>query len=287
MSVATLLVCVKLVAWVLTGSVSVAASLIDSVFDAAASTVTLFASRHAMTPADHHHRFGHGKAEPLAALGQAALIAGSSVFLLVESISRIMDPQPVGHPWVGVFVMAGSIVATLALTTFQRYVAKATGSVAIEADSLHYVGDVLANVAVLCALLLSSQLGWHWTDGAFGVVIALFLAVTALQIGRRALDMLMDRELPEDERARIIEVALVDPRVHGVHEVRTRLSGPNVFIQFHLELDGDMKLREAHAITDDVEARLLERWPHAEVFIHQDPDDDAHLDASRSALQQS
>jgi len=269
-SVASVLVLVKLVAWLLTDSVSLLSTLIDSLLDAAASIIMLFAVREALTPADAEHRFGHGKAEPLAALGQAAFITGSAIFLLFEAVQRLVDPQPVQQPVVGLAVMGFSIVATFLLTRFQARVVKRSGSLAIAADSLHYLSDLLVNAAVVVALLLSMYLGWTYADPVFALAIAAYILKTAWSIGRGAFDMLMDRELPETDRERIKAIVMAEPEVRGLHDLRTRASGPQVFIQLHLELDGQMPLVRAHAIADRLERRLGETFQGAEVLIHED-----------------
>ena len=267
---ASVLILVKFVAWYLTDSLSLLATLIDSLLDVAASLVNLFAVRHALVPADREHRFGHGKAEPLAALGQAAFISGSAIFLVIEAISRFAHPRPLLHGDVGIAVMVFSILATLLLVGFQRYVIRRTSSIAIRADSLHYVGDLLVNAAVIVALLLIANFGWTFIDPLFGLGIAGYILFNAWIIARGALDMLMDRELPEEDRRRIRELVLDDREIMGLHDLRTRASGPQTFIQCHIEMDGDLRLHEAHAIADRAEDRLREAFPGAEVIVHQD-----------------
>ncbi|HMA16215.1 MAG: cation diffusion facilitator family transporter [Bacteroidota bacterium] len=268
---AVLLIVVKLVAFVVTDSVSILSTLIDSLLDAAASLLNLIAVRHALVPADREHRFGHGKAEPLAAMGQAAFITGSAIFLVIEAVPRLITPHPVSHSAIGIGVMAFSMVATLALVTLQRRVIQRTGSLAISADQLHYLGDILVNGAVIVALLLATQLGWTFADPLFGIGIAAYILYNAWQIAAGAFDMLMDRELPEDERERIRGVIRRHAGVLGVHDLRTRASGPQIFIQCHIELAGDQTLLQAHAIADAVEQDLRHAFPGAEVIIHQDP----------------
>ncbi len=271
-AVAATLVVVKAATWWLTGSISVLSSLVDSLMDVMASLVNLFAVRHALQPPDAEHRFGHGKAESLAGLGQSVFIAGSAVFVTVEAVGRLLTPQPVEHAYVGIGVMVFSIVATVALVAFQRYVVGKTGSTAIGADALHYQTDVLVNGSVIVSLALSSLLGWHRADALFGLAIALYLLLCAWRIARRALDVLMDREFADDDRARIRDIVLAHPKVKGMHDLRTRSSGIQPFIQLHLELDGDIPLSEAHEIADQVEARIKERYSRAEILIHQDPE---------------
>jgi ferrous-iron efflux pump FieF len=268
---ATVLIGVKLVAWWYTDSISLLSTLIDSVLDVLASLVSLVAVRHALSPADREHRFGHGKAEPLAALAQAAFISGSALFLIFEAGRRLFNVEPVAHAQLGIWVMVFAVAATFVLTRFQAYVVRKTGSLAIEADSLHYLGDLLVNVSVIVALLLVSELGWLWADAVFGLGIAAYILVNAWRISRSAYQMLMDRELPDDERQRIKDIALAHDSVMSLHDLRTRASGPDTFIQIHLELDGAMSLYRSHEVADEVEAKIREAFPGAEVLIHQDP----------------
>jgi ferrous-iron efflux pump FieF len=258
-------------AWLATDSVSMLSTLLDSVLDAAASMVNLVAVRHALVPADREHRFGHGKAEPLAALGQSAFVAGSAVLLIVEVVRRLWRPHPIENGDIGIVVMLGSIVVTAGLVMFQRHVVRKTGSLAISADRLHYVGDVLVNGGVLLALVLTGLTGWTLIDPIFGAVIAVYILHTAWRIARSSLDMLMDRELPDEDRKRIRALATSHPNVKALHELRTRASGPAIFIQFHLEMDGAMSLYEAHRVADQVEEKVLAAFPGAEIIIHQDP----------------
>jgi ferrous-iron efflux pump FieF len=272
-SVATALVLIaaKVVAYLLTDSVSLLSTLLDSLLDAAASLINLLAVRHALTPADREHRFGHGKAEPLAALGQSAFIAGSAAFLIVQAANRLVSPHPVTNTGIGLGVMAFSIAATLLLVLFQRFVIRRTGSLAIKADSLHYASDLIVNASVVVALILVAAYGWQRVDPVFGAGIALYIIYTAWQIARSALDMLMDRELPDEERKRIRAIALANPGVRAVHDLRTRAAGSTVFMQMHLEVDGKLTLAEAHTIADAVEAEIHAAYPGAEIIIHEDP----------------
>jgi ferrous-iron efflux pump FieF len=279
-SVATacLLIVVKLAAWLMTGSVAVLSSLTDSLLDVVASLVNMLAVRHALTPADREHRFGHGKAEPLSGLAQAAFVAGSGALLIVQAIARIYEAEPVRNESIGIGVMVFTIVVTILLVRFQTYVVKRTRSVAIGADSLHYTGDVLLNGSVVVSLVLSAWLGWRVLDPLFGGAIAVYLMVNAYKIGRASLDLLMDREFDDSERQRIRAIVTAHPEVHALHDLRTRSAGRQTFIQCHVEMDGDITLTRAHAIGDEVEASLLKAFPGAEVIIHQDP---AGLDEPR------
>jgi ferrous-iron efflux pump FieF len=271
-AVAVILILAKTVAWGITDSVSVLSSLLDSLLDAVASAVNLFAVHHALTPADREHRFGHGKAEPLAGLAQAAFITGSAVLLLLQAVRRLHDPQPIAGTGVGIAVMVFSMVMTVALIAYQRHVVRATSSVAISADRLHYVGDVLLNGSVIASLILSGWFGFVYADPVFGIAIALYILVSALRIGRQSLDHLMDRELPDDQRAKIREIALSHAEVKSAHDLRTRSSGLDIFIQLHLEMDPQMTLQRAHEVSDAVEREIIAAFPNAEVMIHQDPE---------------
>jgi ferrous-iron efflux pump FieF len=268
--VSTLLLA-KTLAWLITDSVSILSSLLDSLIDAAASLINLFAVRTALTPADREHRFGHGKAEPLAGLAQAAFIAGSSILVVLEAVRRIATPQPVSHGELGVAVMVLAIVLTIALVAYQRRVIRITQSVAIDADSLHYQSDLLLNGSVILSLVLSTWLGWSSLDPLFALCIAAYLLRTSWQIGHKALDRLMDRELPDPDRARIRAIALARPEVRAVHDLRSRSSGPDLFVQLHLEMDGAMSLLRSHEVADAVEHDIMAVYPNAEVMIHQDP----------------
>lgn len=270
--VAGILIICKLYAWMITDSVSLLSTLLDSFLDAAASLVNLLAVRHALQPADREHRFGHGKAEALAGLAQSAFITGSALFLLIEAGDRLVNPKMVLQPQVGYIVMGISIVLTVALVLFQRYVVKRSGSLAISADSLHYQSDILINASVILSLYLVSQFDLPLVDPIFAVAIAAYIVYTAWQIGTEAFQVLMDRELPDEERLKIQAIVLKQPGVLGMHDLRTRSSGTQVFIQLHLELDGNMRLHEAHKIADRVELKVADAFPNAEVIVHQDPD---------------
>ena len=268
------LIVAKLVAWSMTGSVSLLASLVDSVMDSIASLINLFAIRYSLQPADEDHRFGHGKAEPLAGLAQAAFIAGSAVFLVFHAIDRLRFTHTLEQVGVGLGVMVLAIVMTLGLLAIQRYVIKKTDSTAIRADSLHYLTDLLTNVCVLLALYLST-LGWTWADPVFAIAVAVYIFYSAFHIGHEAFQQLMDRQLPDDILQKIRATAMNHPEVTGTHEMRTRQAGHTRFVQLHLELDENLSLKRAHAIADEVEAEILMFLPGAEILIHQDPRDDS------------
>jgi ferrous-iron efflux pump FieF len=270
-AVAAVLIAAKFVAWLETGSVALLSSLVDSLLDAAASLVNLVAVRHALSPADREHRFGHGKAEPLAVLGQSAFITGSAMLLLAEAVRRLIWPVPVENPPAGIAVMALSIAATIALVLYQRHVVQLTGSIAIVADELHYRGDLVLNLSVIAALILGSALDAPLLDPLFGTAIGVWIVYSAIRLARLSLFQLMDHELSDDEREKIRAIAQSHPEVIAAHDLRTRAAGPTAFIQIHIEMDGAINLLRAHEISDEVEARLRAAYPHAEVIIHQDP----------------
>lgn len=280
-SVASSLAVAKLAAWLITGSVAVLSSLLDSMVDVFASLVMAFAVRTAVKPPDRSHRYGHGKAEALGAMAQAAFIVGSGMFLVFEAAGRFVTPQPVVQPFVGVAVMAVSIVATIALVSYQWYVIRATQSLAISADRLHYVGDLAMNAAIIVSIVALAMLGWTWVDPATAIVIAVWLIWNASRVARGALDQLMDRELPALDRRRIAKVLQRHPEVVDHHDLRTRDSGTRKFIELHLELDPHMTLEAAHLVCDQVEGELADLFPTADILIHQEPAglEDERLDA--------
>lgn len=279
-SVAVTLIVTKLFAFLVTGSVAVLSSLLDSTLDLITSVMTMISVRHAAEPADEAHRYGHGKLESLAAMGQAVFIVGSAIFLFYEALGRFVRPHDIQGGSIGVAVMVLAIVLTLILVAYQKHVVKKTGSVAIDADSLHYSGDLLMNAGVIAALLLTEYFGWPYFDPIFAIGVALILLFGALKIGRSSYDILMDRELPIPDREKIYNIVLKHHDVHEIHDLRTRSTGTHVFIEFHLELDGGMTLKDAHDVTEELEVKLYNAFPKAEVLIHQEPAgiDDDRLD---------
>lgn len=272
LAVSGALICLKFAAWVATDSVAILSSLVDSSLDAIASAINFLAVRQALAPPDAEHRFGHGKAESIAGLAQAAFVAGSALFLAVEAIARLARPRPVAYGDAGVAVMIVSIILTFGLVRYQSYVVRRTGSTAIGADSLHYRADLLANLAIIGALVGAGRFDAAWIDPAAALPIAAYILYSAWGILRTALDGLMDREFPEAERRRILEIAAAHPQVRGAHDLRTRRSGPRSFVQLHLELEGSMTLFDAHIVSDRVEKDIAAAFPGAEVIVHQDPE---------------
>jgi ferrous-iron efflux pump FieF len=270
-SVALTLIAAKLVAYFLTDSVAMLSSLLDSTIDLLSSGVTAYGVANALRPPDRQHRFGHGKAEPLAALAQAAFIIGSSVLLGYEALSRFYHPHDIQNESFAYGVMGLAIVLSIALIEFQRYVVRRTSSMAIGADRLHYIGDILINVAVIAAFALHQWTGYLLFDPLFAILVAGSLSVMAFHIARRALTVLMDTELPESERAKIRDIVEGHPSVRGLHDMRTRSDSDHVFIELHVEMDSFIPLREAHDISEALVARVLKAYPEADVLIHQDP----------------
>jgi ferrous-iron efflux pump FieF len=269
-TVALVLIVAKAYAWSLTDSVAILASLVDSLMDAGASLLNLFAVRYALAPADASHRWGHGKAEAIAGLGQGVFIFASGLFLVSEAVQRLLQPEPLAAFPIGVGVMLLTLLLTAGLVVVQSYVIRRTRSPAIRADSLHYRTDLLTNAAVLLALVLS-QFGWLGVDPLFAVAVAAYTLKAAWDIVGDAVAELLDQELPESRRQEIIALASAHPRVLGVHDLRTRSAGRVDFIELHLELDDHMPLMVAHQVSDAVEASLIKAIPQADVMIHLDP----------------
>jgi len=270
-SVAVILIIAKFFAWVATDAVALQATLVDSLLDALASFLNMIAVSQALKPADHEHRFGHGKIEAIAALGQSVFIAGSAVWLLFEAIHRFIHPQVVIRTDIGIFVMILAIVLTGLLILYQNHVVKRTRSTAILADSVHYRSDLLINGSVIVSLGAGSYFGFLFLDPTFGTLIAFYILYTSWKIAAQAFHMLIDRELSNRERERILEIAFSHPDVLGCHDLRTRTAGSQEFIQLHLEMNEKITLEKAHTISFEVTQMILKDFPHAEVLIHQDP----------------
>ena len=269
-SVAIMLIALKLVAAISTNAISMMASLIDSTMDLFASLVTLIAVRIALQPPDEDHRFGHGKAEPLAALAQATFIAGSGAFLLLEAVQRLIRPQSIETVDLGIAVMIVSMMATGVLLLFQRHVIRVTQSPAIKADATHYGSDFLVNAATIAALWLAHQ-GIHWIDPIFGASVGGFILVSAWLVGSKAMDQLMDREVLDGSEALIHSIAVGHPRVQAADHIRTRMAGRTMIIQLYIYLQNDLDLARAHVIGDQVSERIQEKFPGADILIHEEP----------------
>ncbi|WP_338883800.1 CDF family cation-efflux transporter FieF [Xenorhabdus sp. TH1] len=267
---ASVLLIVKIFVWWLTGSVSLLAALVDSLVDLAASLTNFFVVRYSLQPADDEHAFGHGKAESLAALAQSMFISGSAIFLFLTGFQHLYSPEPLEHAAIGIWVIVIALVSTLCLVTFQKWVISKTQSQAIRADMLHYKSDLLMNGAILLALFLSLY-GFKRADALFALGIGAYILYSALRMGYDAVQSLLDRALPDEERQEIIEIIQNYPGIAGGHDLRTRQSGSTRFIQFHLEIDDNLSLVQAHALADGIENKLRSRFPDADIIIHQDP----------------
>ncbi|MDH1262461.1 cation diffusion facilitator family transporter [Pseudomonas sp. GD03944] len=272
LTVALILVLAKAVAWWLSGSVSLLAGLTDSLLDSAASLLNLIAVAIALRPADDDHRYGHGKAEALAGLGQALFIGASAILVGIQGIERLRAPEPLSGEGLGMAVMVLSLALTLALLLFQRHVVRVTGSTAIHADSLHYRSDLLLNGSILLALALTA-FGWQQMDALFAIGIAFYILWSAISIVREAVAVLMDQELSPEVSEQMHQLACAVPGVLGAHDLRTRVSGTRWFVQLHLELPGELSLSEAHQRCVDVENAIRGQFPRAEVLVHADPSD--------------
>jgi cation diffusion facilitator family transporter len=278
--VAFLLVGVKSWAWLATGSISLLTSAADGLVDVVASLVTFAGVRYAERPADSGHRYGHGKAEAVAALIQALLLAGAALALGIESAQRVITPEPLKELGFGIWVILGSTAAAIALVSVQTYVVKRTGSTAIAADRAHYVTDVAVNMAVLGALILDRYFGWTRSDAIGALAISCYMLWNARGMAQHALVQLLDRELDIPERERIRTTVLACPGVAGIHDIRTRDGGDRVFVEFHVEVDGQLSVDEGHAIGDVAECAVKDLFPAADVTAHLEPAgiDDDRLD---------
>lgn len=271
-AMALFLVGIKTYAAIETGSVALLGSLADTGFDLLASLLTLFSVRYAAMPADDDHRFGHGKAEALSALVQVMLVIISAAFIGWRAFERLGSRAPTQHPEMGIGVSLLAIATTLGLLAYQQHVIKKTGSVAIHGDHLHYQGDLLLNIAVIIAIALDTILGVRGADAMFGLAIALWLLWGAWRAAKLALDQLLDREWPLEQRERFLAVAMNHPELKGIHDMRTRSSGVHDFCQFHAWVDPNMTVLEAHRVMDEIEEKLMQEFPGVEVLIHPDPE---------------
>ncbi|GGY42834.1 cation diffusion facilitator family transporter [Parvularcula lutaonensis] len=269
--VAGLLIAAKAYAFFVSGSVAVLGSLADSALDLLGSAAAFFAVRYASQPPDDDHRFGHEKAEAVSALAQAFLISASALFIAVESIKRLVHPQPLEDSGAAIAVLTFGVVATVGLVTFQTFALRRSGSLVVEGDRAHYLGDVIAHSGALAAVFLSARFGFFRADAIAGLVAAFFLAWSVRELVGKALPQVMDQELPDEDRDRIIAIIDEEPEAYGFHNLRTRRSGNVRFVQMHLDMRPDLTLREAHEIADRVEKKIEAIFPDTDVIVHQDP----------------
>lgn len=278
-AVALLLVGLKVWAALATGSTAMLGSLADTALDLVASAATFAGVWVAAQPADESHRFGHGKAEALAAMFQVVLISISALSLAMRAVDQwIVGTRPQGAEG-GIAVSVIAIIATLALLAWQRRVIRQTGSLAISTDHAHYQSDLFLNLAVIAALALDQYAGIAGADPFFGLAIALWLGWGAWGASQAAIEQLMDKEWPEERRAAFLDAVARHPEIKGLHDLRTRSSGDQDFVQFHLTLDPDMTVRQAHVVMDEVETILHQEFPGLEILIHPDPE--GHVDRTK------
>lgn len=265
------LVALKFGAWLITGSVVLLSSMIDSLLDTVTSTTNFLALRYAQKPADKNHRFGHQKIIDLASLVQATFIMGSAIIILLEAANRIQNPNFVHNPKLGVIVMVVSTLATLGLVLFQNQVIKKTNSILVKVDQLHYMTDFLLNLVVLASLGLSIFYQTIWFDLAGALFVAIFIFGTATKIAKKAMDALMDHEVDPQTRKKIKTLIQNHPQVIKISSLRTRVAGEKIFIQCDVGLDKNLNLKEAHEIAHAIEAIIKKQWPKADVVVHQEP----------------
>ena len=270
-SLAVTLIIIKTVGVILSGSLSVFSSMIDSMADLFASSITFIAVRISSQPADLRHRYGHGKAEALSALVQAAFITGSGCFILYDGIYRLFVPQPLPKADFGLLVMVISLILTIILISFQKYVAVRTASKAINADAAHYSVDVITNLSIIITLLVVKFFGLEWFDTITAIAISSYLLYSSYKLAYDAVALLMDKELDDSIRDNIAKIALSCDHICGLHDMRTHDLGSHYMIELHLELDGNLSLSAAHQYTDNVETELQKAYPGAQIIIHQDP----------------
>lgn len=273
LSVATaaVLVTIKLAAWIASGSTALLASMADSGLDLIASLTTFFAVRYAVVPPDAEHRFGHGKAEAFASLVQAGLVFASAALIAREAVERFVEPVPLRQEGWAIAVMVVSTVLTLVLIRAQTLVLRQVSSVAVSGDRAHYLSDLASNLIALFGIAAAAWLGFSGLDAGAAILVAGLLLWGAIGVFREASGQLMDRELPDDARAEILRLTTSDPRLTGVHQLRTRASGPYVHIQMHVDLDPDLTLEAAHEVIVAAEKRILQAFPSADIIIHADP----------------
>lgn len=270
-SVAVILCLLKIFGAFVTDSLAVLSSMVDSLSDIFASLITLIAVRYSAKPASVTHRYGYGKAEALSSLTQAAFIAGSGLFVIYDGFNRFVSPRQIADTGIGLIIMIISIFVTLALITFQRHVAKITKSQAILADSAHYVVDLLTNGSIILSLIVVQFFDFIWFDTLTAVIIAAYLLFNAYDLAKQAIAQLLDEELDENIRSEVIKCAKSFDFIRGIHDFRSRDLGGTYLFEFHLELDGNLSLYQAHHYCSMVEEKILSKYPDAQIIVHQDP----------------
>ena len=269
--VASTLIVLKYYGWVTTNSVSLLGSLADSLIDFLASVFVFVAISYSILPADAKHRFGYGKSEGLAAFVQSLLIGISGIYVCFEAIKRLLNPSQINQPSIAIWIILVSIVLTLTLVMYQKYVVKKSKSIAIESDRYHYLTDTYINLSVLFSIAITGWTRFVFIDALVGLLISGVILYTSVTLLKKSFKILLDQEIQSDDRDRIREIALDHPKVLGFHDLRTRDTGREYIIQFHLELDPNMSLLESHEITDEVTDNVLKLYPDSELIIHTDP----------------
>ncbi len=275
---AGVLVILKFIAFCVTGSMAILSGLFDSVQDFMTSGVNAVAVHHATCPADHKHRFGHGKAQALGGVVQGFIIAVAAAFLMYEAVDRFLHPQTLQRLSLGIIMTVVALGMTILLISFQSYVIRQTNSLSIKADRAHYTGDILMNVGILCSMLVTYFLDWPYMDALFGIAVSLYLFFVVYRIVIEAFSMLMDTEMPEAFRHQIKQIALACPDVRAIRDLKTRQSGNNTFVQFCVRLDQHLTLAKAHQIIDAIEEHIRHRFPDVELIIHPEPDGEVFHD---------
>lgn len=265
------LIVLKFITFVLTGSMAMLSTLLDSIQDSMTSFINFIAVKHATEPADKEHRFGHGKAQALGSASQGIIIAIASLLLICESVSRLFKPKLITDIGLGVTITAIAILATFFLVRFQKYVVKQTNSLSIKTDMLHYTGDIFMNSGVIISMILSYYLEWTFVDSLFGIAVGLYLLTVVYKILKESIGMLMDTEMPTATRDAIKKIALAHRDVHEIYDLKTRQSGEDIFIQFCIRLDKHLTLLQAHNITDEIEHEIHKVIPDSAVIIHPEP----------------
>lgn len=269
-----ILILAKTFGYAATDSQSMLASLIDSLLDASYSTLNVVLLYFALSPPDHNHRFGHDKIQDIAVFLQALFFLGTSLVVIYSSVCSLFEKSSSDKPHIdnneiGLYVMYLCIALTFVLVAYQSYVVKKTRSGIVDADKTHYLSDLLTNLAVVASLKMNESLWWF--DSASGIAIGLYICFMAYRLLIRALKNLMDEEFSEEDKRKIKSIIAKYREVEGLHELKTRYAGNKPFIQFHIEMDGNMSLKLAHSVSENIEKEILKKFPGGEVIIHQDP----------------
>jgi len=271
MMVSLALVALKSGGWAATNATSLLSSLADSLFDVLISGMNFIAVRYAIKPADEQHRYGHTGIEDIAGLVQFAFICGSMLLVAAQAVQQFFSPHPITAPEYGIGVMLISLGMTTMLVLYQRRVVRRTGSLIVQADALHYLSDILMNSSIILSLFLALWFDWRWLDPLLALLISVYVIREAVPIGKRAFNNLMNKEMPEQEKATILAIVEAMPEIQGYHHLRTRYAGAKPFIQLHINIARETPFEAAHAIADRLEQALLAAFPGADIIIHQDP----------------